>query len=209
MRLNPQFYWKMIGPDGKPGGADHDIITGDAYRRTAQRRAHRAHHARLPVCTPRARPRREEAGAWISQREEPLQSRRVLACGVARGLRYGYVFAASEAGLKHILTDGVVVYPDDIGAGRVDEAHIIHYGLHCQVGPFHFTKYSHGNFNAMGCTGRVFGDPPQPTYLERLCAETVLTLNDAMCDFYDRPVALGGCGSTSHTCPAWEPAQAR
>ena len=48
-----------------------------------------------------------------------------------------------------------------------------------QVGAFHFTKYSHGNFNAMGCTGKVFGDPPQPSYLERLCAETVLTLNDA------------------------------
>ena len=48
-----------------------------------------------------------------------------------------------------------------------------------QVGAFHFTKYSHGNFNAMGCTGKVFGDPPQPSYLERLCSETVLTLNDA------------------------------
>ena len=48
---------------------------------------------------------------------------------------YGYVFAASEAGFKHILTDGVVVYPDDIGAGRVEEASIIHYGLHCQVEP--------------------------------------------------------------------------
>lgn len=31
MRLNPQLYWKMVGPDGKPGGTDHDIITGDAY----------------------------------------------------------------------------------------------------------------------------------------------------------------------------------
>ena len=77
MRLNPQLYWKMIGPDGRPGGADHDIITGDAY----------VGHGTAP---------------WISE-------------------MYGYVFAASEAGLKHILTDGVVVYPDDIGAGRSEE----------------------------------------------------------------------------------------
>jgi hypothetical protein len=27
---------------------------------------------------------------------------------------YGYVFAAAEAGLRHILTEGVVVYPDDV-----------------------------------------------------------------------------------------------
>ena len=31
---------------------------------------------------------------------------------------YGYVFAAAEAKLKHILTEGIVVYPDEIGAGR-------------------------------------------------------------------------------------------
>ena len=31
VRLNPQKYWRMVGPDGKPGGADHDILTGDAY----------------------------------------------------------------------------------------------------------------------------------------------------------------------------------
>ena len=31
------------------------------------------------------------------------------------------------------------------------------------------------------------GDPPKPDHLERLCAETVLTLNDAMCAYYIRP----------------------
>ena len=53
---------------------------------------------------------------------------------------YGYVFAASEAGLRHRLTHGVVVYPDEIGAGQPEEPSIIHYGLHCSVGSFHFTK---------------------------------------------------------------------
>ena len=32
MRLNPQKYWKILDPDtGLPSGADHDILTGDAY----------------------------------------------------------------------------------------------------------------------------------------------------------------------------------
>lgn len=31
MRLNPQKYWKMTGPDGQPGGTSHDLATGDAY----------------------------------------------------------------------------------------------------------------------------------------------------------------------------------
>ena len=34
---------------------------------------------------------------------------------------YGYVFSAAEAKLKHILTEGVVVYPDEIGAGRHEQ----------------------------------------------------------------------------------------
>mmetsp|Transcript_5293 Transcript_5293/g.11496 ORF Transcript_5293/g.11496 Transcript_5293/m.11496 type:complete len:625 (+) Transcript_5293:213-2087(+) len=118
---------------------------------------------------------------------------------------YGYVFAAAEAGLLHILTSGVVVYPDDVGASSPQEAHIIHYGLHCAVGSFRFTKYTFGGFDAVGCTGKLFGDPPAPAFLERLCAETVLTLNDAMCDFYNRAQSEHGCGLDPQIqCPAWE-----
>ena len=34
---------------------------------------------------------------------------------------YGYVFSAAEAKLRHILTEGVVDYPDEIGAGRREQ----------------------------------------------------------------------------------------
>ena len=149
MRLNPQRYWRVEGSDGKGGvgfgGADHDILTGDAYVGKGQ-------------------------APWISE-------------------MYGYVFSAAEAKLRHILTEGVVVYPDEIGAGRLEEPYIIHYGLHCAVGSFRFTKYSYGNFDATGCTGKTFGDPPAPTRQERLCSETVLTINDAMCQYYNKPEA--------------------
>ena len=85
--------------------------------------------------------------------------------------------------------------------------------LHCTVGSFHFTKYTHGMFDAVGCTGETFGDPPLPGHLERLCAETVLTLNDAMCDYYARDKQHGGCGfpeigRTVPTCPGVEGAPA-
>ena len=64
---------------------------------------------------------------------------------------YGYVFAASEAGLRHRLTHGVVVYPDEIGAGQPEEPSIIHYGLHCSVGSFHFTKCAECRLSAAEC----------------------------------------------------------
>ena len=112
MRLNPQLYWKMMDPNtGRPGGTDHDIVTGDAY----------VGHGQAP---------------WISE-------------------MYGYVFAASEAKLKHILTHGVVVYPDEIGAGQPQEPSIIHYGLHCSVGSFHFTKCERLRANCDGACERL------------------------------------------------------
>ena len=57
-------------------------------------------------------------------------------------------------------------------------------------------------------------DPPLPSHLERLCAETVLTLNDAMCDYYARPKSNGGCGFLERgrpvpKCPNWKVPKAR
>mgnify|MGYP006888861486 CR=1 FL=1 len=45
----------------------------------------------------------------------------------------------------------------------------------------------------------------RPRLRPRLRAQ-VLTLNDAMCDYYDRPQELGGCGNERPArCPAWKP----
>ena len=34
----------------------------------------------------------------------------------------------------------------------------------------------------------------------------MLTINDAMCEYYNKPVALGGCGvATPVQCPKWKP----
>jgi len=38
----------------------------------------------------------------------------------------------------------------------------------------------------------------------------VLTINDAMCEYYNKPVQLGGCGlATPVTCPKWKPIDAK
>lgn len=119
---------------------------------------------------------------------------------------YGYVLAAAEAGVGHVLTDGVVVYSDDALAPGRAEPSIIHYGLHCHIKQeppsraFHFTKYSHGSFDPLSCAGAIFPAPPQPTTAEALCAETVETLNDGLCAFYAERCGL------KVECPAHQPA---
>jgi hypothetical protein len=59
---------------------------------------------------------------------------------------YGYVFAASEAGIDTKLLHGMVHYTDHTSAAMPDAGgpSIIHYGLHCHVNSYHFTKCKPG-----------------------------------------------------------------
>ena len=59
------------------------------------------------------------------------------------------------------------------GGVCAQESYIIHYGLHCAVGSFKFTKYSFGGFDANACSGKTFGDPPAPRHTERRCLRAV------------------------------------
>lgn len=105
---------------------------------------------------------------------------------------YGYVFAAAEAGVRHVLTRGLVVYPGDGGG---EGASIIHYGLPCSVGNVHLDKKDWNSFDVFACSGKTLGMPPmRPEPGEMMCAETIAILNDAMCEYYEKPVSEGGCG---------------
>lgn len=53
-----------------------------------------------------------------------------------------------------------LLFRAQVGAARPQESHILHYGLHCAVGSFKFTKYSFAGFDANACSGKTFGDPP-------------------------------------------------
>jgi len=121
----------MTDPETGIPSIPKDIATGDAY----------VTHGQVSSSPDR----------WLSGWALPLRGRRrrVLPLTSTRSCArqapwisemWGYAFAAAEAGFRHILTEGIVVYPAHVGAGRADEANIIHYGLHCTVDHFHFTK---------------------------------------------------------------------
>lgn len=55
--------------------------------------------------------------------------------------RYGYVFAAAEQSIDTTLKNGIVQYTDATSAAPYPRGPaIIHYGLHCHVNEYHFTK---------------------------------------------------------------------
>ncbi len=98
---------------------------------------------------------------------------------------YGYVFAAAEAAIDTKLLTGLVQYTDYSSNAMPPEGPaIIHYGLHCHVGSYHFTKYDYSNFDIGDCPKLFFRPPTKPPRHQELCAETINTLNDALCDFY-------------------------
>ena len=98
---------------------------------------------------------------------------------------YGYVMAASEQHIDTKLITGLVEYTDYHSAARPPKGPtIIHYGLHCHVDSYHFTKYHYTNFHVGSCPKLFFRAPNVPKDTQALCAETINTLNDALCDFY-------------------------
>ena len=81
---------------------------------------------------------------------------------------YGYVFAASEAGLRHILTHGVVKYaqwPQD-HLGKKDyirDPYLIHYGIDFNIGAnYNWNKMVYKKLDLFACEPRYFGPPPEP-----------------------------------------------
>ncbi|KAL1503306.1 hypothetical protein AB1Y20_011358 [Prymnesium parvum] len=100
---------------------------------------------------------------------------------------YGYMFAAAEQGIDTTLKEGMVEYADATSARPPPLGpSIIHYGLHCHVNEYHFTKYDYVDFDINSCGRFFFRAPQTPRPSQQLCAETVYLLNDALCDFYAR-----------------------
>ena len=117
MRLNPQKYWRVEGKDGKGGigfgGADHDIPTL-ALTLPPNLNPNPIPYPEPEPITPYPCPGTDHdiltGDAYVGKGSAPWISE-----------MYGYVFSAAEAKLRHILTEGVVVYPDEIGAGRREQ----------------------------------------------------------------------------------------
>ena len=118
---------------------------------------------------------------------------------------YGYVFSAAEHQIDTKLLRGLVEYTDS-GSSEPWPAGpaIIHYGLHCHVGSYHFTKYDYGDFDVNSCPRVFFRPPNAPKRHEKLCAETINTLNDALCDFYGAKCPPPPVGAPPLRCPPHE-----
>ena len=118
---------------------------------------------------------------------------------------YGYVFSAAEHQIDTKLLRGLVEYTDS-GSSEPWPAGpaIIHYGLHCHVGSYHFTKYDYGDFDVNSCPRVFFRPPNAPKRHEKLCAETINTLNDALCDFYGAMCPPPPEGAPPLRCPPHE-----
>ena len=159
VRSNPQRYWDVNGSKAQwnaaarqaVGSLDH-IPTGDAYVQVRTRGA-RAAGARAPAHAAEAlHMLRAHAHARLTARAPDcaLAAPRVQ-FGEAPWISemYGYVFAAAEAGIDTKLLHGLVQYTDFTSARPPPHGPlIIHYGLHCHVGEYHFTKCD----GPTGCT---------------------------------------------------------
>ena len=79
---------------------------------------------------------------------------------------YGYSFGAAVAGVDHVVTKGVVMYPRDVFSAR-NPPHIIHYGIDFNVG----NRYS---WNKMSFKQLVRGPLYAPRPHQRRTAHSVL-----------------------------------
>eukprot|EP00210_Caulerpa_lentillifera_P003719 g3552.t1 len=114
---------------------------------------------------------------------------------------YGYIYAATVAGIRHKLEPTVQMYP---GYAVKDIPLIVHYGLNHTLGDFWFDKHVHMNFDTTKCPpwdlsfnrpqemdGGLFPHPPLPhevkskdarkMYGDLLLIEVINTINQALC----------------------------
>lgn len=121
---------------------------------------------------------------------------------------YGYIFAAAEVGLQHLIVDGLMIYAGHTPDAALPSPSILHYGLWCSIRapglvPYAFNKLSftgghRGGFDPHVCDN-YFPAPPLPTDLIRaqlerselsaamLCAEVGTRLNAALCEYHHVP----------------------
>jgi hypothetical protein len=117
---------------------------------------------------------------------------------------YGYAFGAAEAGVEHVITNGIVRYPGEVS--HVGEPpHILHYGIDFNIdATYNWNKMVYKKFDLFACTGHFFGPPPAGSGSKRHEAMrfVVNTLNHAFCDFYHQhcpgtDAALVSCPPTT------------
>ncbi|XP_073119444.1 peptidyl serine alpha-galactosyltransferase [Henckelia pumila] len=80
---------------------------------------------------------------------------------------YGYSFGAAEVGLRHKITDNLMIYPGYTPREGVEPI-LLHYGLPFHVGNWSFSKLEHHEDNIVYDCGRLFPEPPYPREVEEM-----------------------------------------
>ncbi|KAL2897134.1 Peptidyl serine alpha-galactosyltransferase, partial [Bienertia sinuspersici] len=142
---------------------------------------------------------RAMAPFWLSKTEEVREDRAHWATNITGDIygtgwiseMYGYSFGAAEVGLRHKITDDLMIYPGYIPRQDVEPI-LLHYGLPFTVGNWSFTKLDHHEDGIVYECGRLFPEPPFPREVNilethpgkrrglMLSLECMNTLNEAL-----------------------------
>ncbi|CAO2818060.1 unnamed protein product [Amaranthus hypochondriacus] len=112
---------------------------------------------------------RAMAPFWLSKTEEVREDRAHWATNITGDIygtgwiseMYGYSFGAAEVGLRHKITDDLMIYPGYVPREGAEPI-LLHYGLPFTVGNWSFTKLDHHKDGIVYDCGRLFPEPPYP-----------------------------------------------
>ncbi|XP_078432486.1 peptidyl serine alpha-galactosyltransferase [Wolffia australiana] len=136
---------------------------------------------------------------WLSKTEEVREDREHWALNITGDIyekgwiseMYGYSFGAAEVGLRHKITNKLMIYPGYTPEEGVEPI-LMHYGLPFQVGNLSFAKLAYHDDAIVYDCNRLFPEPPYPRevhLMERdsnkrrgllLMLECMNTLNEAL-----------------------------
>ncbi|KAK6155251.1 hypothetical protein DH2020_009499 [Rehmannia glutinosa] len=115
------------------------------------------------------------APMWLSKTEEVREDRAHYATNYTGDIyeagwiseMYGYSFGAAEVGLRHKISDNLMIYPGYVPREGVEPI-LMHYGLPFSVGNWSFSKLDHHEDNIVYDCGRLFPEPPYPRELKEM-----------------------------------------
>ncbi|KAM7280724.1 hypothetical protein ACFE04_007858 [Oxalis oulophora] len=109
------------------------------------------------------------APKWLSKTEEVREDKAHWSTNITGDIyekgwiseMYGYSFGAAEVGLRHKITNDLMIYPGYIPAQGIEPI-LLHYGLPFAVGNWSFSKLKHHEDNIVYNCNRLFPEPPYP-----------------------------------------------
>ncbi|KAG6790026.1 hypothetical protein POTOM_006169 [Populus tomentosa] len=118
------------------------------------------------------------APLWLSKTEEVREDRTHWGTNFTGDIygtgwiseMYGYSFGAAEVGLRHKISEDLMIYPGYIPRKGIEPI-LIHYGLPFSVGNWSFSKLDHHEDDIVYDCGRLFPEPPYPREVRLMASD--------------------------------------